>query len=85
MRIFLVLVVLLALGAYLSKPGIAMHQKVAAELFAQGKAAAGPEPRTNAFEDMYVLSKYTALSNKRPMLECWGAFTRFLCVRPKES
>lgn len=83
MRILLFLVVVAAVGGFFTKPGIEAHRKVAAALFAQGRAAAGAAPRTDKLDDFYVASKYTSLSNNRPTLECWGAYTRFLCIQPK--
>ena len=85
MRVFLALVVALAAGAFFTRPNIDAQLKVAAALFAQSKAAAGVEPRTDKLEDFYLASKYTSLANGRPTLECWGAFTRFFCTIPKAN
>ena len=83
MRFFLLLIIALAAGAFFTKPNLDAHRKVAGALFEQGKAAAGAAPRTDKLDDFYVASKYTWLSNGRPTLECWGAYTRFLCTVPK--
>jgi hypothetical protein len=81
-RFCLLLTVALAAGAFFTKPNLDAHRKIAAALFAEGKAAAGAAPRTDKLDDFYVASKYTWFSNGRTTLECWGAYTRFLCLAP---
>ena len=81
-RVFLVLLVAAVTGALFTKPDIEAHRKVATALFMKGIAAGGEGARTDDFQDMFVVSKYTAAAGGRTLLECWGAFTRFLCTEP---
>jgi hypothetical protein len=82
-RVFLLLLVALAIGAFFTKPDVEAHRKVAAILFMKGMAAGGDQQRTDGFEDMFVISKYTTQAGGKTLLECWGGFTRFLCIQPK--
>jgi hypothetical protein len=82
-RIFLLLLVALAVGGFFTRPDFEAHRKVAAILFMKGMATGGDEVRTDGFQDMYVLSKYTTQAGGKTLLECWGGFTRFLCIQPE--
>jgi len=86
MRGFLVLVVVLGLvaaGGYFTRPAQGLHRGVASVLMADG-IAARPDAATGkyAFEDFYVATRSTMTSGDRELLQCWGAFTRFLCTGP---
>lgn len=86
MRGFLVLVVivgLVAAGGYFTRPAQGLHRGVASVLMADG-IAARPDAATGkyAFEDFYVATRSTMTSGDRELLQCWGAFTRFLCTGP---
>jgi hypothetical protein len=86
MRGFLVLVVILGLvaaGGYFTRPAQGLHRGVASVLMADG-IAAPPDAATGkyAFEDFYVATRSTMTSGDRELLQCWGAFTRFLCTGP---
>jgi hypothetical protein len=82
-RVFLLLLVVAAAAAFFTRPDVEAHRKVAAALFMKGMATGGDQVRTDAFEDMYVVSKYTTQAGGKTLLECWGGFTRFLCIQPK--
>ena len=82
MRIFLVLLLAAAVAALFTKPDVEAHRNVAAALFAKGMAVGAEGTRTDNFEDMFVVSKYTTQADGKAVLECWGAFTRFLCIQP---
>ena len=89
MRGFLFLVFLLAAagaGGYYTKPGEGLHRGVASVLMQQGKVAR-PDPATGryAFDDFYVATLSRMSSGGNDVLQCWGAFTRFLCVGPAEA
>lgn len=85
MRIVVLLFLLLvaAAGAYVTRPGEGMHRGIATALMVQGKVER-PDQATGryAFEDMYVVTLSRMSAGDRDVLQCWGAFTRFLCVGP---
>jgi hypothetical protein len=89
MRGFLVLLVLLgALGAagYYTRPGQGMHRGVATALMTQGKVE---RPAANTghyeFDDYYVVTFSAMSSGDKQLLQCWGLFTRFLCIGPADA
>ena len=84
MRAFLVLLVLLGLAGaagYFTRPGEGMHRGIATSLMTEGRVTR-PDIMTGsyAFSDFYVVTRSTMRSSDRELLECWGAFTRFLCT-----
>jgi hypothetical protein len=81
-RVFLLLLLAAAIAALFTKPDVEAHRKVAATLFMKGMAVSAEGARTDDFEDMFVVSKYTTETDGKMLLECWGAFTRFLCIQP---
>ena len=86
MRFIAVLVFLLLVagaGAYVTRPGEGWHRGVASELMKQGKAER-PDATAGHYEfDDYFLVTFSAMSSgERQLLQCWGAFSRFLCVGP---
>ena len=86
MRGFLILVVILGLvaaGGYFTRPAQGLHRGVASVLMAQG-VAARPDAATGkyAFDDFYVVTRSTMTSGDNELLQCWGAFTRFMCTGP---
>jgi hypothetical protein len=85
MRGFLFLVLLVAIGAggYVTKPSEGLHRGVATVLMQQDKVAR-PDPATGRYEfdDFYVATLSRMSSGGNDVLQCWGAFTRFLCVGP---
>ncbi len=95
MKSLLVLVLLAALaaGGFLSKPNLDAHranaQKVLAEQDKRDSigeligAMLGGDERTGDFEDLVVATKYTARQGGKAALECWGAFSQFVCSTPK--
>ena len=93
MRSLLVLVLLaaLAIGGFLSKPGIEAHRAHAATELSK-QAGEGDvigdligavfSNRTDTFEDLVVATKLTTREGGKPVLECWGVFSQFFCSRP---
>lgn len=79
--IFLLLAV--SAGAYVTRPNQGLHRGVATELMKQGKAER-PDKATGAYEfdDFYVVTFSAMSAGDRQLLQCWGAFTRFLCIGP---
>lgn len=86
MRSFLVLIVIFGLaaaGGYVTRPAQGLHRGVASVLMADGMAAR-PDAGAGkyAFDDFYVVTRSTMTSGDHEVLQCWGAFTRFLCTGP---
>lgn len=86
MRVTIVLVFLLAIAlgaAYMTRPSQGLHRGVAVALMEQG-AVAAPDAATGKylFEDFYVVTLSTMTSSEGAVLQCWGAYTRFLCTGP---
>jgi hypothetical protein len=79
--VFLLLVA--SAGAYITRPTQGLHRGVATELMKQGKAER-PDKTSGRyeFEDYYVVTFSAMSAGDRQLLQCWGAFTRFLCVGP---
>jgi hypothetical protein len=79
--VFLLLVA--AAGAYVTRPGEGLHRGIASALMKQGSVER-PDQATGryAFEDFYVVTLSRMSTGDRDVLQCWGAFTRFLCVGP---
>jgi hypothetical protein len=93
MRSLLVLVLLaaLAIGGFLSKPGIEAHRAHAAKELAKTNGegdAIGDligsvfSNRTDTFEDLVVATKLTTREGDKTVLECWGVFSQFFCSKP---
>lgn len=98
MRSLLVLVLLAALGAgaFLSKPPIDAHRANAEKVLAEQSRASGGDDigdligavlgqRKDNFEDLIVATKYTVIRGDRNLLECWGAFSQFVCSSPRRE
>lgn len=89
MRGFLVLLILLAAigaGGYFTRPTQGLHRGVATELMKQGKVQRpGAATGSYAFDDFYVVTLSRMSSGDRDVLQCWGLFTRFLCVGPADA
>lgn len=84
MRAFLVVLVLLgllAVAGYVTRPSHGLHRGVATALMAEGRVAR-PDTASGtwAFDDFYVVTRSTMQAEGRNVLRCWGAFTRFLCT-----
>jgi hypothetical protein len=85
MRVTLVLILLLAaaaVAAYITRPGQGLHRGVAVALMEEGAVAAPGEAGRYAFDDFYVVTRSTMTSGDGKRLECWGVYTRFLCLGP---
>ena len=79
--LFLVALGLVAAGAIVTRPSHGLHRGVAAVLLEQGRVS-WPDIATGAytFDDFVVATRSVMRSSDRELLECWGAFTRFLCT-----
>jgi hypothetical protein len=87
----LVLLVIVAVGGFLSRPDVDAHRAHRSEVLSKeegGDAIGGligsllSDP-TDSFEDFMVATKLTTMgSDNKPVLECWGAFTAFFCSKP---
>jgi len=86
MRVFLFLVVVAFATAFFTKPGQGLHQGVATELIKEGKVGTvDASTRATAFGDFFFVTKSETWLNDKRMIQCWGAFTRFLCFGPPEA
>ncbi len=88
MRVTLVLILLLvaaAVAAYITRPGQGLHRGVAVALMEDGAVARPDTSGRYAFEDFYVVTRSTMTSGDGKLLECWGVYTRFLCLGPAAS
>jgi hypothetical protein len=99
MRSLLVLLLLAALGvgAYMSKPTKEQQLANADKFLADRRARDGDDigdliggliegaQRNDSFEDMVVATKYAAKAGDKVLVECWGAFTQFLCSSPLDE
>lgn len=83
--IFLLLLVALAGGGFLTRPNVERHQAVAEALAGKGLAAQPPQGavRELLVDDYYVATHSRLSAGDSVMLDCWGAFTRFFCTRPE--
>jgi hypothetical protein len=86
MRVFLILLVLLlAIGAggYFTRPTHGLHRGVATALMKEGQVRP-PDPAVGryVFDDFGVVTRSAMSSGDVQLLQCWGAFTRFLCLGP---
>jgi hypothetical protein len=89
----LVLLVIAGVGGFLSRPDIEAQRKHADEVLKENRSgdAIGDligavfSNRNDTFEDLMVATKLTTKDGDKVMLECWGAYTQFFCVRPEEE
>lgn len=84
MRAILILLVILGIvgvAGFFTRPSHGLHRGVATELMAEGRVAP-PDAASGrwVFDDFYVVTRSTLTSGDRDVLQCWGAFTRFLCT-----
>ena len=97
MRMLLVLLLLAALGAgaFLSKPTLEAHRANAEKVLVEQRETNGGDDigdligavlgqRDDNFEDMVVATKYAARQGGKTRLECWGAFSQFVCSAPTQ-
>jgi hypothetical protein len=89
MRGFLFLLILLTAagaGGYLTKPSEGMHRGVASMLMQTGKVPR-PDAATGRYEfsDFHVATLSRMSSGGADILQCWGAFTRFMCIGPADA
>jgi len=83
MRVAMVfLLVIAGVAAYMTRPGQGLHRGVAVALMQEGAVAAPDAAGRYAFDDFYVVTRSTMMSGEGKLLECWGAYTRFLCLGP---
>jgi hypothetical protein len=86
MRVAIVVVFLLAaagVAAYMTRPAQGWHRGVAVALMEEGKVKA-PDTTSGKylFEDFYVVTLSTMTSGEGTLLQCWGVYSRFLCMGP---
>lgn len=81
--LLLFLVLIGAAGAYVTRPGEGMHRGVASELMKQGMVEP-PDKATGryAFDDFYLVTLSRMSTADHDVLQCWGMYTRFLCIGP---
>lgn len=81
--VLLFLLLIAGAGAYVTRPGEGMHRGVASELMKRDMVER-PDKATGryAFDDFYVVTLSRMSTGDRDVLQCWGIFTRFLCVGP---
>jgi len=46
------------------------------------KGGVAAATRTNKFSDYYVVTRYAATSNDKPLASCWGVYSQILCSGP---
>jgi hypothetical protein len=92
--LFLIVLAVACVGAYLTRPTeAAMKSKVDDLLSGQLsadlkngdigdvlKGGVAAVARTNKFDDYYVVTRYTATSNDKPLASCWGVYAQILCT-----
>lgn len=85
--LLLLLLVVLGGAGFFTRPTVERHQAVVEKLAARGSAApvAPDAARELLVDDYYVLTHSRLMAGGAPVLECWGAFTRFFCTRPDAS
>lgn len=76
----LFLVFLAAMAAYMTRPGEAQHRDVARALSETGRMTPELSDSRRLFDDFFVLTRSRILAGGRVQLDCWGAYTRFLCM-----
>jgi hypothetical protein len=83
MRFLLLLIVVGGVAGYFTRPDAAAHWNTVAVLIRDHDIDGGKESaRKGVFTDYYVTTKYTFSVDGKLRAECWGAFTRFLCLGP---
>jgi hypothetical protein len=97
MKSLLMLVLIAALGAggYFSRPDQTAQKANADKVLSEtrkdgdiGDLIGGlfqEANRKDSFEDLFVATKYTAKDGDKIILECWGAFTQFMCPTKPEA
>lgn len=94
LRFLLLLVALVAVAAYFTKPTEAQHREAARATLEQLQQQAFAEVNLDAlvetslarfgdegrFQDYAVASRYTVEVNDRAIADCWGAFTQVRCT-----
>lgn len=94
MRMLLILMLAgaLAFGGFLTRPNEEAQRKHADAELAKDNGSdgigalidtvVGGLTREGKFEDLLVATKYTVSSGGAVMLECYGAYSQFLCSKP---
>jgi hypothetical protein len=94
--LFLIVLAIACGGAYLTRPAEAAMKSHVDDLLSgkltddlkKGdigdvlKGGVAAVARTNAFNDYYVVTRYTATSNDKPLASCWGVYSQILCTGP---
>ncbi|HEV7691831.1 MAG TPA: hypothetical protein VGO52_13435 [Hyphomonadaceae bacterium] len=83
MRFLLLLIIIAGVAGYFTRPNADAHWKTVAALIRDGDIDGGELSKRSAkFTDYYVTTKYLFSVEAQARAECWGAFTRFLCLKP---
>ena len=83
MRFLLFLIVAGAIAGFFTRPNADAHWGTVAVLIRDGDIDGGALAARGAkFTDYYVTTKYVFSVEGEARAECWGAFTRFLCLKP---
>ena len=83
MRFLLLLLIVAGVAGYFTRPDANAHWGTVANLIRDGDVDGGQlSERKGRYENFYVASRYTFLVDGKERAECWGAFTRFLCLGP---
>ena len=94
--LFLIVLAAACVGAYLTRPAEAamkshvddlLRNQVGADLDKGDiggvlKGGVAAVTRTNKFSDYYVVTRYAATSNDKPLASCWGVYSQILCTGP---
>jgi hypothetical protein len=86
--LLLALVALIGIGAFVTRPSEAAMAKSADALLQKpGSISEGLESLAaavssdRAYEDYYVVARYTVMLRDKPLIDCWGAYTQIRCER----
>jgi hypothetical protein len=83
MKFLLLLLIIGGVAGYFTRPDAGAHWTTVAGLIKEGKVDGGTlSGRKGRFENFYVASRYVFSVDGKDQAECWGAFTRFLCMKP---
>ncbi|MGE0743056.1 MAG: hypothetical protein AB7O98_17095 [Hyphomonadaceae bacterium] len=92
MRLILLLIVIAGVAGFFTRPQEpAMRAAADAVLEDANSLGEGLEnfgaalAGDRAFNDYYVVTKYTVTLGDNPVVECWGAFTQAMCNRVGEQ
>jgi hypothetical protein len=86
MRFLLLLILIAGVAGFFTRPDANAHWATVANLIRDGDVDGGQlSERQGRYENFYVASRYTFLVGGKERAQCWGAFTRFLCLGPSAT